>query len=310
VTKLLVVGLGVIAAGSLVGNWLLFQRYSTTRPILKMDGGAVSIKEYRDSLEYQFGKLVLTKMTMGKIVLNAAKKAGVAPTDKEVDARLADIQRRNPKQLEEARKDAIKMAELRRDLTTDIALENLTMKDVKLSEAEIRAFYNKNQSLFSVPTQSQTLIVLAQNSVDAATAASLMKQPNMTPAAIASTQPRLGVVGVNVNPKWEELPASARARLANAVMTTPVGAVAKVPIENVTFVFRVDKRTGSGLVPYEKVHATAERMARLAKAPPREAVVARLYKDANVRFEIPRYAGYFDDIDAISQNPDLSQKAK
>ena len=295
---LLVLGLTI----SLVSNGILFQRYSTSRPILRFGSDAVSIKEYRDTLEYQYGKTVLTRITLTKIVGNAAKKAGVSPTKQEVDRCIADIQRRAPKQLEAARQDAIKMSQLRQNLQTDIALENLTMHGVKMTEPEIRAFYNRNPALFKVPSQASTLIVLAQSSVDAATAEALMRRKEMTPAAIASTQPRLRVAGLNFTPKWDSLPAESRTSLANAVLQAPVGGIVKVEVQNIIFVVRIDKRAGEEVTSYEKAKPQAERLARLAKAPRREAVLARLYKDASVQFEIPRYADFFRDIDAAAEN--------
>lgn len=290
--------LGLVAAASLAVNLYLFQRYSTSRPLLRMENDTISIKEYRDSLEYQFGKTTLTKITFGKIVLNAAKKGGVYPADKEVDSRLVEIQRSRPDQLEMARMDAVRMSELRQDLKTDIALENLTIKETKVSEVEVQTFYKANEELFTLPMQSRTLIVRARNRIDAATAEALMKQANMTPEAIASTQPRLGVVGITLTPNWDTLPAESRARLSRAVTATPVGSVVQVPVQDSFYIVRVDRRAVAEVLPYRKARMQAERLARLAKAPPRTVVLARLYRDANVRFEIPRYADFFRGIEA------------
>ncbi|MBC8101115.1 MAG: peptidyl-prolyl cis-trans isomerase [Cytophagales bacterium] len=300
--KFFIVLLLLVTAASLAGNLFLYQRYSTSRPVMQIGTDGISVKEYRDSLEYQFGKPVLTKIAITKIVMNAAKKAGVTPGEKDVDSRLSDIERRMPERLEMARKDPVKMADLRRDLKADIALENLSMKEVKLSETEIRDFYRRNPARFRVPTQAQTTMIVAQNSVDAATAEALMKEKGMTPANIASSQPRLRVVGLNFSPNWGALPAEARARLSSAVMATSVGGIKKVAIQNLFFVVRVDKRASEGVVPFEKARSQAERFARLAKAPRREVVVTRLYKEANVQFEMPRYASYFQEIEAASRN--------
>lgn len=194
------------------------------------------------------------------------------------------------------------MSQLRQNLQTDIALENLTMHGVTMTEPEIRAFYNRNPALFKVPSQASTLIVLAQNNVDAATAEALMQRKEMTPAAISSTQPRLKVVGLNFTPNWDSLPGEARTRLANAVFAALVGGIVKVTVQNIIFVVRIDKRAGEEVASYEKARPQAERLARLAKAPQREVVLARLYKDAGVQFEIPRYADFFRDIDAAAEN--------
>jgi hypothetical protein len=299
--KVLVALLALVAIVSLAGNVFLYQRYSTSRPVMRIGSDAVTLKEYRDSLEHQFGQPVLTKLAVTKMVTTSAAAAGVSPAAKDVETRLADIERREPKQLEAARQSPEKMAELKRDLTADMALENLTIKDVKLSESQVRAFYNQNKARFQVPVQTQALVILARNSVDAATAQELLKMKKMTPATIASTQPRLGVAGVNLNLNWDALPTPARARLASVVQSTPMGGVRIIPIDPKTFfVIRVDKRAEQEVLPFEKVRSQAERMARLAKAPSRDVMLARLYKDANVQFEIPRYASFFKEFDSAA----------
>jgi hypothetical protein len=294
VKKVLVALLALVAIASIAGNFFLYQRYSTSRPVVRIGGDAITLKEYRDSLEYQFGKPVLTKLTLMKLVMNAARKAGVSPKKTDVDSRIAEIERRQPKQLEEAQRDPVKMAELRQELMTDIALENLTIKDVKVTDGQTRAFYNQHKALFQVPTQAKTTIVIADSPVDAATAEQLLHMKNMTPATIANTQPRLHVVGINgVNVNWGTLPASEQARLSNAVMHTSEHGVTKVLIGKQYFIARVDSVGKGEVVPYEKIRPQVERAARLAKAEPRDVVLARLYKKADIKFEIPRYEEYF-----------------
>ena len=48
--KFVGIGLGIVAAGSLAGNALMFQRYSSAKPVVSMGSDAVSIKDFRDRL--------------------------------------------------------------------------------------------------------------------------------------------------------------------------------------------------------------------------------------------------------------------
>ena len=76
--KFVGIGLGIVAAGSLAGNALMFQRYSSAKPVVSMGSDAVSIKDFRDRLEVVSGKQVLTKMVLRSIVMTEAKAKGVA----------------------------------------------------------------------------------------------------------------------------------------------------------------------------------------------------------------------------------------
>jgi foldase protein PrsA len=300
--KFLVVLLALVAITSLAGNVLLYKRYSSQRPLMTIGPERIQIGEYRDKLDYEFGKATLNKMAYTMLILQEAKKANVLPTDADVDERIAAIERRVPKALEEARGNTHKMAELKRNLRAEIALENLTIKDVKVSDAEIRAFYDKNKALFQVPTQARTTIVLAQNAVDAASAAALLKNKSMTPQVIAN-QPRLAVIGINgFNPNWNALPVDGQAKLGKAIMATPVQGVTTVQVGNHFFVARIDGRANSGIEAFQKVRPTLERAVRLKKAEPREVVLARLYKGAQISFEVGKYAAYFQDIEKLGKS--------
>jgi foldase protein PrsA len=304
--KFLVILLVLVAITSVAGNVLLYKRYSTQRPLMHIGSESIKIKDYRDQVDYQAGKAVLNKMAYAMLILQEAKKANLIPTEDDIAKRLATIERRVPKALEAARSDAQKMAELKRDLTTDIALENLTIKDVKVTDAEVRAFYAKNKALFQVPAQARTTIVLAQNDVDAKTAASLLNNPSMTPDIIAN-QPRLRVVGVNgYKVDWNAVPTRTQEELARAIFAAKVKQVTTVRAGTAFLVARVDGRETSGIEPFEKVRPTVERLAKLKKAPSGPVVLARLYKGANVSFEIGKYAEYFSDIEKFAKDAETA----
>ncbi len=295
--KFLVFLLFLIAVASLIGNFMLYKRYSSARPILTVGGDPITLKEYREDLEYHFGKQTLNRLALTRVVMQAAKKANVVPSDADVDQRIADIERRAPTQLEAARRDPAAMTELKNNLKTDMALENLRAQSVRMDAAAVRRFYDANKALFQLPTQAQTQIVFAPNEVDANTATALLKQKGMTPGFIASNSPRLRVVGVNFQPDWNTIPVDVRARLSAAIENAPVGSVRKINLGKIGFaVTRVDKRASAGLIPFEKARVQAERYARLSKAEPQATFVANLYKNANVDFEMDRYADYFKEI--------------
>jgi foldase protein PrsA len=300
VKKVLVALLALVAIASVAGNLFLYQRYSTSRPVMRIGSDTVTIKEYRDALEYHHGQTVLTKLAMNKLVLSEAKKAGVTPSEKDVDTRIADIERRQPKQLEEARKNPAKMTDLRQELMRQIATENLAIKNIKMTDAEVRAFYNQNKAVFAVPTQARTVIVIAQNAVDAATAKALLAKPGLSPNTIATNHGRLGVVGVNYNPDWNTVSPAERKRLSDAVLSTPERGIKTVQMGGGYAVVRVDKRADAGIPKFEQIKPQVERFAKITKASKSGSAntLAKLYDDADIEFEIPRYASYFQELDA------------
>lgn len=287
-----VVLLSVGLVGSVAGNFLQRSQYSTSRPILTIAGEPLTKKEYFDQLEFQYGQPVLTRLFLRKLIQSSAKKAGVLATDQEVSERLVEIERRNPSSLEAAKTDPVKLTEFKEDVRTALSLENLRMKGVTASDAEVTAFYQKNQKAFELPHQLATTLVLAANSVDAATAKTLLAQK--TPPEVIARRARLRVIGVGGFQMPGQMSPASQQRLQSTLQTMKTGDVAVLPIDGIFMAVRAEENRTAGVPPLEKIRPLAARMVRLAKAPTDGAVLAQLYKDAHVTFEVDRYSSWFN----------------
>ena len=300
--------IAVFAVGTLAGvasSSFLYLRYSSSRPIMRVGNEAITRKDFEERVEYAAGKAILTKMAYHKMIMQAAQKANAVPTEKDVDARIAEIERRTPAVLEEAKHNPVKMADLRQDILSDIAFENLRIKDVKLSDGDVAAYYAQNKAMFGVPAQAQTTVAVAQNSVDAETAKGLLSQ-GIKPETIAR-QPRLRVVGIDgFQINASQIPPELATRLNKAVFSMQEGDITSIPAGSSFLILRVNKRAVAGVPPLETVRPLVERMAKLGQAPPADVTLAKLYKDAPVVFEVDKYSAYFSDIQAkASENAPL-----
>jgi hypothetical protein len=300
--KLLFATVSLVAVGSLAGNVLLYKRYSTQRPIMQLGDDAISKKDYLDSLDFQFGKQVLTKMAFKKLVINAATKAKVLPTDSDIEAQIKDINRVSPHVLTKAQQ-AGRMDEFKDDLRTQMALDNLRIKDVKSSESEINGFYQKNRAQFVLPAQDKTTLAIAQDPVNAQTAAQMLR--DKISKEIMSQRQGIRLVGPTFQPNWSALPKATTRTLSQGVHDTPLGGVRIIPIKDgaqtIYFIARVDSRTPSGAPSLGELKPKLDRIVRLNKAPSPQSVLAKLYRDANVRFEVDRYASYFTEISSYTE---------
>ena len=283
----------MIAVLSLIANVLLYMRYSSGRPLVTVGSEVITKKQYQDQLEHQAGQQVLSKMVFDKLVTQAATRNGVMPTAKDVDAQVKDIQRRSPQVLAPYDQDPAKMAEVRQDLQTALALENLRIKDVALTPAEVAAFYAKNKARFALPQQIQATTVVTQNAVDAATAADLLRQK--TPPDVIARQPRLMVVGANgYNPDLGTLPPALKQQVSSFVQHAPVGGTKTFQDGKYYMTFQVTKASQATLPPLAQIRAQVERQARLERAPAPQAEMARLFQAAKPAFNSDKYAAYFD----------------
>lgn len=316
--------LAVIAVASIIGNMLMYQRYSSNKPLVKVGSEVIRVKDYRDAQDYESGKSVLNKMVYESLVMQAAAKAGLTPTDKDIDDRLAQIQRRQPQMLALANSDPQKMADLRHGLRTTIALENLRVKAVALQPGEVEAFYNNNKAAFVLPVQAQTTLVVApalqdgyradmkkadiaatasRAQGDAATAASLLRQ-DIKPDVIAR-QPRMHVVGVNgFKVSMEELSPQINQQVAKSIFGMKENQVKTILVVDhgftYYFTFKVKKSERGRTPKLPEIRPQVERMLKLVRAPVSDQQeLAKLYDEAKPQFEIDRYAGYFNDIQQL-----------
>lgn len=309
VKNLLIGVLSITAAGSLAGNVFLYQRYSSNRPLLRMNGSdVITRKDYQDRLDFAVGKPTLNKMVFDHLVLKAAEKAGLTPTDKDVDGRIADIQRTNPNALAASRADARAASEFKQNLKVRMALERLRVQGVTATDAEVRAAYAKNRAALALPRQTTTSAVLTKHKVDADTAAELLRQKS--PLDVIARQPRLYVVGLEINPDLRLLPRDQMATFQKTLASLKEGQVATVPAGADFLTFRVDNIAPAGVPAFEQVKGKVAMAVKMQKAPSDAVVIARLFKEANVQFEISKYAGYFDEVKKFDEASQGNQGKK
>ena len=291
--------LAVIAVLSLIANVLLYFRWSTSRPLITVGSEVITRKAYQDQLEHQAGQEVLNKLVFTKLIAQAAARANVTPSQKDVDERLAAIQRHSPQLLTPYSGDATKMAEFRDELTTDIALENLRIKDVALSPADVAAYYTHHKAEFALPQQIKTATVVTGNSVDAATAEDLLRQHQ--PADVIGRQPRLRVVGVNgFNPPLDsEIAPAIKKQISDYVQHAPVGGIKTFRQGPSLLTFQVIRSSAAAIPPLAQIRDQVERTARLAQAPTPMDEMARLYQAGPPKFQYDpdKYSGYFSGVE-------------
>lgn len=161
-------------------------------PVIKVNGMPISRQEYKDRLKFmktQYsimfnvdftttdGKKLLDKvkeetvkdLARWKIVQTEAKKRNISVSDKEVENRLKEIEREFPSVLQfeitlsqyGLDRSTFK-EELRKNLLTT-KLINEIGKDEKVSEEEVKKYYNENIKLFEHPREYKVYSILIKD---------------------------------------------------------------------------------------------------------------------------------------------------
>jgi len=153
----------IVAVGSIAANVFLYYRTEKLRPQMKINGRVVTRKEYHDWLEQHYGTELMALMIKRNLILSAAEKAGVEPASQEVDQQLKDYMELKPQSTLLFQTMPWKKKDLRDQLEMDMALVNLTTKGLKVSEEELKGFFNVASSKWDVPTKLYTKMIKCQD---------------------------------------------------------------------------------------------------------------------------------------------------
>jgi len=285
----------VIAVGSLLSNALLYMRYSTSRPLVKIGDDIITKKQYQDEVDFQTEGGVLRRLVFEKLAANAAAKAHVAPTEQDIDAQIAYMDRTTPEVVSDAKRTPVRYKKLRDEIASTLAVDNLRILGVTVSEAEVKEAYNASKSQFQLPPQANTTLIITENTVDAATAKDLLQRD--TPLDIIARQPRLRIVGRDgFNPDFQKLSVETRNQVSRLVFGMKPHDVAVMPFTGKYLVVRLNGIDRGGVQPLSEVLDKVTRIAKLKKALTEEEELATLYQHGNVNFEVDKYAPYFKDV--------------
>ncbi|MDQ2686678.1 MAG: peptidyl-prolyl cis-trans isomerase [Armatimonadota bacterium] len=296
--------LGTLLAVSLIANAVqLVIKYNArlSRPLVTAGGEPITKYAYQSALEQRDGKIILNKLVLAALVRQAAAREHVTPTDADVDARVAALKSSNSQAIPT---DKVALKAFREDLRTDMALENLRLKGVTASDAEVAAFFNRNKAAFTQPPQAQFTLVTSEHSADAQSAAALLQQ-GVSPEKIAA-RPRLHVVGVNgfnVN-----MPPQLAQAFKNTVFAMKPGQVKTMTVGSNYLTVKL-KGLAPAVVPtLDQARAVATRQLKLLKAPSAQAELATLYQQNPPTFNVQNYAAFFSDIRNYDPQTDVAKK--
>lgn len=282
---------------SLVGNVLLFFRYSPRRPLVTVGSHVVSRGEYEAVLEQAGGKAALTKIVYAQLVQQAAAQARVEPTGASVDARIKELRQHNPAALAGIPGDA-----LWSNVQTEMALENLRVRGLTVSEADVQAFYQAHKTAFARPASVSGPLVVSDSLAQAKRADALLRQGRS--GADLARDPQFHVVGQNgfaIN--LAAAPPALQAAVGRVFTALPPGQTATLRVGPRFWIMRAARREDAEQPPLADVHDQIVRLLKLQKAPSEAEELQTLYNAHHPVFDMDHYAADFPDMAPPAPSP-------
>ncbi len=292
----------IIAVLAILGDVVMYNRWSSSRPLVTIGHRVITRREYQASLDTAAGKPVLSKLVFDELIQQAAAKAGVLPGAQDIDARLAERRRLMPGSI-----PAQDTPDLRAETGQALAMENLRLQGITATDAEVAAYYAGHQNEFSRPTQAVVTLVAAQNPVDAVEAAHLLTQDMPEPAIAA--HPGLHVDNMNgFHVNLNALPPNIHAQLSQTVIAMKEGKIKTFRLGQTYLIVKMKTHTAGALLPLSQVREQVAREVKLQKAPTAQQTLISAYQANKPYFDMANYRQYFADIETAAGRPSAPAK--
>ncbi|KPL58056.1 peptidyl-prolyl cis-trans isomerase [Rossellomorea vietnamensis] len=132
---------------TLVWNWSS-GKVGTPEVVASVGGESVTREDWLYELEQQHGKEELRTMVNQKVIDHLAKKYDISVSNKEVEQEYYLIQSVYNAYDEENLEDE---NTLKKQIKSELLLEELITKDVQVPEKEMKKFYTQNEDQYSIP---------------------------------------------------------------------------------------------------------------------------------------------------------------
>lgn len=110
----------------------------------------ITRQAWLNELEDKYGKDVLKEMVDQKVIEEMAAKYKIKVSDQDVEREYRMLQTTNNSFSLKSHQNKAK-AKWKEEIRSSLLLEELLTKDVTISEGELKRYYTKNKTLFSVP---------------------------------------------------------------------------------------------------------------------------------------------------------------
>lgn len=131
-------------------------------------------------LEAVYGEGALSQMIDNQLVMQKLKASGLTVTDAEVNAALDERAKQTPQvaavvKAGGARKDALLLG-----TRNELAINKLVTKDIKVTEAQLKTWFEKNRMRYDLPERVKMGILASSTQIKATTMAQQLKSQNKT----------------------------------------------------------------------------------------------------------------------------------
>ncbi|NPV70953.1 MAG: foldase [Firmicutes bacterium] len=278
----------------------------TRSAVLSVNGDRISPDEFYKALQNESGKQVLDRLIIERLVKQEAKRQNIAVSREDVDKEIARIKTQflSDEEFKNALKDAgMEMSDLQDVVGLNLLIKKLTLKDVKITEDDIKSYFDENKESLGQPEKVKVRHILVETREEAEQILKDLKAgKDFAALAVAkSTDPGSkdngGDMGFITRGETEEA-------FEKAAFALKAGELSDVVQTSYGFhVIRVDAKEEARPATLEGSRAKIVEALESSKAKPVETLVNELKSASNVRVYWERYK-YLEHVPAPAAEPE------
>jgi parvulin-like peptidyl-prolyl isomerase len=263
------------------------------RTIATVNGEAVTRDEFLDQLEARYGMQTLHWLILRELTKQALQKNNLTVTEAEVQEGMEEwkrLERITNDQLfkEYLAQRGLKEEDIREDIWMNLALDKLATKDVTVTEAEKKQYFEKHKDALGRPATVNIARIVCK---DEQTAKKVYSQLNegATFSEMAA-QYSIDEATKGNGGMLPEMPRDALGDLAPVIDKLEVGQfTAPIKTQGAYHIIKLISKRAPEPAKYSEVSARIERGLKRQKGKNQDQVIQELLRNAVIDVKVPRY---------------------
>lgn len=168
-----------IAAVAAITLLFVGKPFATSEVVAEVNGEKITKDKLYDSMVKQGGKQTLDQLITEKLIEQEAAKQKISVSDADLDKEVDDLKKQFPSEAEFSNvlaQQGMTLDDLKKELRTQVMVKKIFEPQIKISEDDIKKYFEENKQQFNTPEQVKASHILVDSKEEADAILAQLKQ--------------------------------------------------------------------------------------------------------------------------------------